>query len=102
MIDWSSATAILLRRIGMRIDQPAQVRRSRTRIQFAEKPIVPRLRFQASDAALWIADVAEYDRIGGTCGLARRHNFAVTNAASLFLRGNAGVIDTLNAVGTLF
>ena len=96
-----------LGKCGVGISQANQVSRARTNAEFRQSAVVAGVVLQLGDAAFFVVDVAEDDRLrragllaGGLQRAVDDRRFDAVGDAVL-LRVDAGVVDPLDAVGAL-
>ena len=69
--------ATLVANLRVRIPHAGQIRGPRARIQIVQQAVIARLRLEFRNAAVWIVDVAEHDRLGGARALANLYDLSV-------------------------
>src|SRR2546425_691067 len=97
-LTWS---ATLFTELRVHVPDRGEIRRPRPRVELAEQRVIPRFSLQLGDTARRIVQIAEHDRVGRARLLTRGLDFAVLDAAILFLGLDLHGVDALYAVGAL-
>src|SRR6185295_15064557 len=97
----SCRSGLATRHLRVRVPDRRQIGGAGPRVELGQQAVVAGLGLQQADPAPLVVDVAEDDGLGGARLLAGGADLAVRDGPVLVLRGDAGLVDPLHAVGAL-